>query len=319
MSRQDHPSAMQEMLASIRRAIHEEAAYSSVGLQPAQLRKEGSAAGHADAAPSLRGAQRTEGGETPLDDLRQADDISDAGPDLDELPDGEPFEARTEPPPAGGEAAATRADSGMDALAPATPAPRRRRAGAIGGVMGGRLGAGEALARLGREGGEGAQGQDDLSQGSPAFLSGGRGADMPADPPAGMGAESALDDPQGGSWWPETDEDFLHPDNDAADVAFVADAAPRVPSASSAAQEAPAMAARPPAGAEREALLSPPSASAAAAAFARLKRELGHEGSETLESLLRPMLREWLDAHLPALVERLVREEISRIAHGGED
>ncbi len=28
------------------------------------------------------------------------------------------------------------------------------------------------------------------------------------------------------------------------------------------------------------------------------------------------MLREWLDANLPELVERLVREEIARIAHG---
>jgi cell pole-organizing protein PopZ len=29
--------------------------------------------------------------------------------------------------------------------------------------------------------------------------------------------------------------------------------------------------------------------------------------------LLRPMLAEWLDAHLPAMVERMVQTEIARI------
>jgi cell pole-organizing protein PopZ len=32
--------------------------------------------------------------------------------------------------------------------------------------------------------------------------------------------------------------------------------------------------------------------------------------------LLRPMLQEWLDDNLPTLVERLVREEIERVARG---
>lgn len=40
-------------------------------------------------------------------------------------------------------------------------------------------------------------------------------------------------------------------------------------------------------------------------------------GHRTLESLvqgmLKPLLRDWLDAHLPTLVERLVREEIARM------
>lgn len=35
---------------------------------------------------------------------------------------------------------------------------------------------------------------------------------------------------------------------------------------------------------------------------------------DTVERVLRPLLAHWLDAHLPALVERLVREEIARIA-----
>lgn len=42
------------------------------------------------------------------------------------------------------------------------------------------------------------------------------------------------------------------------------------------------------------------------------------DSSPTIEALaremLRPMLREWLDANLPALVERLVSQEIERIA-----
>lgn len=33
-----------------------------------------------------------------------------------------------------------------------------------------------------------------------------------------------------------------------------------------------------------------------------------------LRAMLRPMLREWLDTHLPGIVERLVQGEIARIA-----
>jgi len=32
--------------------------------------------------------------------------------------------------------------------------------------------------------------------------------------------------------------------------------------------------------------------------------------------MLRPMLQEWLEDNLPTLVERLVREEIERVARG---
>jgi len=38
--------------------------------------------------------------------------------------------------------------------------------------------------------------------------------------------------------------------------------------------------------------------------------------NEIAEDMLRPMLREWLDDNLPTLVERLVREEIERVARG---
>ena len=44
-------------------------------------------------------------------------------------------------------------------------------------------------------------------------------------------------------------------------------------------------------------------------------------GSDTLEGLVRemlkPMLKDWLDAHLPALVERVVAQEVARIT--GQD
>ena len=78
----------------------------------------------------------------------------------------------------------------------------------------------------------------------------------------------------------------------------------------------------------RERVVSAAAAGAAAAAFARLsslaqerrnepERPLG--GAErTLEEIvremLRPLLQAWLDSHLPGIVERLVREELARIA-----
>ena len=37
---------------------------------------------------------------------------------------------------------------------------------------------------------------------------------------------------------------------------------------------------------------------------------------EMAEEMIRPMLREWMDNNLPVLVERLVREEIERVARG---
>ena len=37
---------------------------------------------------------------------------------------------------------------------------------------------------------------------------------------------------------------------------------------------------------------------------------------EIAEEMMRPMLQEWLDNNLPTLVERLVREEIERVARG---
>lgn len=49
-------------------------------------------------------------------------------------------------------------------------------------------------------------------------------------------------------------------------------------------------------------------------AIAGLTQDGGASLDDVVQRALRPLLAQWLDAHLPALVERLVREEIARIA-----
>ncbi|MBL4890467.1 MAG: DUF2497 domain-containing protein [Rhizobiaceae bacterium] len=49
-------------------------------------------------------------------------------------------------------------------------------------------------------------------------------------------------------------------------------------------------------------------------AFEELRRVTMDNIDEKTESLLRPMLSDWLDNNLPTLVERLVREEIERVS-----
>ena len=56
-----------------------------------------------------------------------------------------------------------------------------------------------------------------------------------------------------------------------------------------------------------------------ARSFEELAAALGQERrslDEVAQDMLRPMLQEWLDDNLPTLVERLVREEIERVARG---
>jgi hypothetical protein len=70
-------------------------------------------------------------------------------------------------------------------------------------------------------------------------------------------------------------------------------------------------------GGERR-LVSDAASEAVAASFARLADVSRRDGGElALDDLvretLRPMLQAWLDAHLPELVERLVRAEIARV------
>ena len=66
----------------------------------------------------------------------------------------------------------------------------------------------------------------------------------------------------------------------------------------------------------RGALMSPSADGAVAGAFDRLKRSAMDDIDAKTEAILRPMLREWLDENLPNMVERLVREEIERVARG---
>jgi uncharacterized protein len=106
--------------------------------------------------------------------------------------------------------------------------------------------------------------------------------------------------------------------------------------------EAPPRAAQPPAEQQQErpipspvhapepspragSLVAPEAAAAAASSVGALLRTLiaereqvaVHRGGPTIEDLvreeIRPLLKEWLDANLPALAERLVRAEIERV------
>jgi len=93
-------------------------------------------------------------------------------------------------------------------------------------------------------------------------------------------------------------------------------------------QEEPVVVAVPepakPATADTAGLVGPETARAAAASVAGLVAHLASErgtqvyrGGPTIEDLmraeLRPLLKEWLDTHLPPMVERLVRVEIERV------
>ena len=67
-------------------------------------------------------------------------------------------------------------------------------------------------------------------------------------------------------------------------------------------------------------VVSPGTSSAAADSFGRLAQAVQPADTRSMEGfvedLLRPMLQSWLDENLPALVERLVRQEIERVSRG---
>ena len=105
------------------------------------------------------------------------------------------------------------------------------------------------------------------------------------------------------------------------DVVFDEAPEPELPPPPRAAEPRPAPAPPP-----RQAAMSEPdiisSATAAAvdSAFNALAQTVLVQNAKTLEDLvkemLRPMLQHWLDNNLPTLVERLVRQEIERVARG---
>lgn len=90
--------------------------------------------------------------------------------------------------------------------------------------------------------------------------------------------------------------------------------APAAPAQADPVFEEPAMSAQ-----SQAPIMSGDAEKAASAAFGALASSLasGGEGrtlEEIVSDMLRPMLKEWLDGNLPPLVERLVAEEIERIA-----
>jgi cell pole-organizing protein PopZ len=72
----------------------------------------------------------------------------------------------------------------------------------------------------------------------------------------------------------------------------------------------------------RAAILSEHTGRQVAAAFGELSDAFASRSKKTFdemaEEMLRPMLQDWLDNNLPTLVERLVREEIERVARGAQ-
>lgn len=71
----------------------------------------------------------------------------------------------------------------------------------------------------------------------------------------------------------------------------------------------------------RPAILSDRAGRQVAASFGELSEAFAASRrksfEKTAEDMMRPMLQDWLDNNLPLLVERLVREEIERVARGG--
>jgi cell pole-organizing protein PopZ len=112
---------------------------------------------------------------------------------------------------------------------------------------------------------------------------------------------------------------------------FVLDPAMMVPESAppesalpeSALPETPAAAEPPPRAAVSANLVAPEAAAAAASSVGSLVRTLAerstqvHSGGPTIEDIvreeIRPLLKSWLDANLPPIVERLVRTEIERV------
>lgn len=74
--------------------------------------------------------------------------------------------------------------------------------------------------------------------------------------------------------------------------------------------------------APRSSIISEQAGRQVAAAFEELSEAFAatrkRSFDDMAEEMLRPMLQDWLDNNLPTLVERLVREEIERVARGGQ-
>ncbi|EAS50050.1 hypothetical protein SI859A1_01405 [Aurantimonas manganoxydans SI85-9A1] len=141
------------------------------------------------------------------------------------------------------------------------------------------------------------------------FEAGRADADVATDSVTGDGAEDEADDEDEAApamTAPPSPQAYEPAEAKAADAVK----APATPSAPVAA-----------AAADIHALVSHEAGERIAGSFDDLARVIRDEQmrtmDETVRQMLRPMLQEWLDDNLPRLVERLVREEIERVARGG--
>jgi hypothetical protein len=71
--------------------------------------------------------------------------------------------------------------------------------------------------------------------------------------------------------------------------------------------------------AHEDAIVSPPTAGVAATAFGQLDRQVlmpadGRSLEDVVRELLRPLLKGWLDEHLPGIVQSAVEAEVERIS-----
>lgn len=141
------------------------------------------------------------------------------------------------------------------------------------------------------------------------------------------GGHQHTKEPADGAAAPPPDEPRLRPTIDASPARAAAPVPPARPhppdrpASSGAPSSAPSST---PSSAKSGDLLSSPAASAATTAFGRLADAMSDRTpagerklAETTREMLRPLLKDWLDEHLPRLVERLVREEIERVARTG--
>ena len=127
-----------------------------------------------------------------------------------------------------------------------------------------------------------------------------------------------------------TEAMLVQPVAPAAPVVAVPEPEPAVDPASTVAEvpladeEEPGPAAPSPAAIPAEVLVAPAVAAATTAAMGKLLRAVVQERSATVSrggpsiedvvrEEIRPLLKDWLDQHLPPLVERLVRAEIERV------
>lgn len=125
------------------------------------------------------------------------------------------------------------------------------------------------------------------------------------------------DEGKGGSKY---DARFSDDDRDAFKAVGSALAANTAEQSAAGRTAAPEMAQSPASTQSSTALVSEPTRARVGGSLNDLSETLAKEAKRQLpemtEAMLKPMLSDWLDNNLPSLVERLVREEIERIARG---